>query len=246
MSAAPGVDQQTFALRLEYDGTDYCGSQLQANGPSIQGELERALAPLAGEARRVRLAGRTDAGVHASGQVAAVDLPPHWTASPLLRALNARLPQDIAVTAAVVAPAGFDPRRAARARRYRYTALDATVRAPLLRRSVWLVKHALDDDAMRASAAALVGEHDFAAFAGPPDRPGLSTVRLMKRVELRRRGSLLLFEFEATAFLPHQVRRTVGAAGSVAGQPDVAAVIRAARPASSSRSSGRTVRPVAT
>ncbi|HZU75125.1 MAG TPA: tRNA pseudouridine(38-40) synthase TruA, partial [Dehalococcoidia bacterium] len=201
---------QTFALKLEYDGAAFGGSQYQANARSVQGALEAALASL-GLCGRVALAGRTDAGVHAEGQVAAATLVRPWAASDLQCAINARLPEDAAVVAAAVAPEGFDPRRWAVSRRYRYRMLIGSVRSPLRRRHAWHVRYEVDEEAMRTAASALVGEHDFAAFGGRLGSAGGSTRRRMFDVALRRDGRLLELEFEATAFLPHQVRRTVGA-----------------------------------
>lgn len=198
-------------MRLEYDGAAFCGSQLQANGPSVQGELEQAAEQLAGHPLRARFAGRTDAGVHASGQVAAIELPARWTCAELQRALNARLPAEIAVTAIVEAPAGFDPRRQALWRRYRYRVWNDDVRSPLLRRSTWHVRYALDDAAMQRAAALLVGEHDFASFAALLKQPGATSVRTMYEATVSHEDRLLEFEFRANAFLPHQVRRMVGA-----------------------------------
>jgi len=177
----------------------------------VQGELERAAEPLAGHPLRARFAGRTDAGVHASGQVAVLSLPARWTAVELQRALNARLPAAMAVTAIVEAPAGFDPRRRALWRRYRYLVWNAEVRSPLLRRSAWHVRYVLDDAALQRAAALLVGEHDFASFAAPLKRSGATSIRTMYDAAVSREGRLLEFEFRANAFLPHQVRRMVGA-----------------------------------
>ncbi|MHB8575995.1 MAG: tRNA pseudouridine synthase A, partial [Dehalococcoidia bacterium] len=129
----------TFALRLEYDGAGFGGSQFQANARTVQGELERAIEPLTTCRRRVALAGRTDSGVHATGQVAAVQLPASWSAATVMQALNARLPEDLAVTAAVEAPEGFDPRHHAVSRRYVYRVLNDSTRSPLLRRTTWQV-----------------------------------------------------------------------------------------------------------
>jgi tRNA pseudouridine38-40 synthase len=107
--------------------------------------------------------------------------------------------------------AGFDPRRRARSRRYEYRVWNASVRSPLLRGRAWHVRYPLDDESLREAATLLVGEHDFAAFAGPLDPPGASTVRRVFAVAVERDGRLLRLEFGANAFLPHQVRRTVGA-----------------------------------
>jgi len=205
------VEYRTFALKLAYDGTAYAGSQWQANANTIQAELERALATLGGCQGRVAFAGRTDAGVHATGQVAAVRVTAKWTAGSLARALNALLPEDIAVVGATAAAEGFDPRRQAVRRRYQYQVLNAPVRSPLVRRTAWHVWQPLGEGAIDDAAALLIGEHDFASFAGPVTPRGASTVRWMHRVEIERRGALLELTFEANAFLPHQVRRMVGA-----------------------------------
>ncbi len=158
----------------------------------------------------MRFAGRTDAGVHAAGQVAAIEVPARWSAGTLQRALNARLPADIAVVAATEAPAGFDPRRRALWRRYRYQVWNAEFRSPLLRRSAWHVRHVLDDAAMQRAAALLVGEHDFASFAATLKQADATTLRMMHEAAVAREGRLLRLEFRANAFLPHQVRRMVG------------------------------------
>jgi tRNA pseudouridine38-40 synthase len=176
----------------------------------VQGELERAAAPLAGHPVRARFAGRTDAGVHATGQVAALIVPARWTAAELQRALNARLPDSIAVVAIAEAPAGFDPRRWALWRRYRYQVWNAEVRSPLLRRSAWHVRYTLDDATIQRAVALLRGEHDFASFAAPLKQAGATSVRTMYEAAVSRKGRLLEFQFRANAFLPHQVRRTVG------------------------------------
>ena len=200
---------RTIALRLEYDGSAFAGSQLQANAPTVQGALEDVLARLVGRSVRIRLAGRTDAGVHATGQVAAAEMPARWQPEELQRALNALLPEELAVNGAVVAPDGFDPRRRALWRQYRYTLSTSPVRSPLQRRMAWQVGAGLDIEAMRAAAYALIGEHDFAAF-GEPSKPGASTIREMKSARLCEWPERLVFGFTATAFLRGQVRRTVG------------------------------------
>jgi tRNA pseudouridine38-40 synthase len=226
---------RTIALRLEYDGAAFAGSQLQANAPTVQGALEEALARLTGSTVRVRLAGRTDAGVHALGQVAAAELPERWQPDTLQRALNALLPEELAVTGAIAAPAGFDPRRHALWRRYRYTLLTTPWRSPLWRRYAWHVSEELDRGAMRVALALLEGEHDFAAFGGPV-KEGASTVRCMHAASLHEAGTHIVLEFVANAFLPHQVRRTVGQLVEVGrGRETVegfAALLHAARPGS--------------
>lgn len=200
-----------IALLLEYDGAAYGGSQYQRNAPSIQGELEAALARLNGQPLRVALAGRTDAGVHATGQVAAFTTAARHSPATFVRALNALLPADIAVRAAAEVAENFDPRRHALRRCYRYCIVAASERRPLWRRTAWQVMAALDTAAMAQALAALPGEHDFAAFGGAPG-PGRSTIRRMERAWLERRGAAgIAVWLEANAFLPHQVRRTVGA-----------------------------------
>ena len=195
---------------LEYDGAGYGGSQVQANAPSVQGALEQAIEKLTGERVRAAFAGRTDAGVHASGQVAVFDTGARHSTETFARALNALLPEDIAVRGAVDAPEGFDPRRHATSRTYRYSVWNAPYRSALHRRTVWHVSRPLDVDAMGREAAVLVGEHDVASF-GAALSEGRGTVRRVFRSEVWRQGPLVLFEIEATAFLPHQVRRTAGA-----------------------------------
>jgi tRNA pseudouridine38-40 synthase len=224
---------RTFALRLEYDGSAFAGSQLQANARTVQGALEDVLVRLAGRPVRIRLAGRTDAGVHATGQVAAVEMPARWQAEELQKALNALLPEELAVSGAVVAPDGFDPRRRAQWRRYRYRLSTTAVRSPLRRRIAWQVGPGLDVEAMRAAVLTTQGERDFAAF-GEPSKPGASTVREMMTALLCERPERLEFEFTATAFLRGQVRRTVGQLVEVGrGKQSVAefeTLLRAARP----------------
>ena len=199
-----------LALLLEYDGTHYAGSQLQNNGPSIQGELERAIAAMTGAMSRVALAGRTDAGVHALGQVAAFSTVAPYSPDAFRGGINARLPDAIAGRAAAEVAAEFDPRRLALGRRYHYRIVNSVVRSPLLRERAWQIRARLDDSVMRKAALLLLGEHDFAAFASAEARRG-STRREVRAVELRRCGRGLTLEIEANAFLMHQVRRTVAA-----------------------------------
>lgn len=197
-----------IALLLEYDGTAYRGSQYQENGPSIQSELESAIRELTGDQGRVAFAGRTDAGVHALGQIAAFDTAAQLQPGEFMSGLNHFLPPDIAVRAAREAAVTFDPRRDARKRVYRYRIENGPGRSPLQRDRAWLVGRELDVAAMQAGARALEGRHDFAAFAGPYDG---STERTMQKCEVEARGRLVTLEMESRSFLPHQVRRTAGA-----------------------------------
>jgi tRNA pseudouridine38-40 synthase len=199
-----------LALLLEYDGRPYAGSQLQANGPSIQGELERAIEQMTSRFSRVAFAGRTDAGVHALGQVAAFDTDAPYRCEEFEGGLNTRLPDSIAVRAAREVDSGFDPRRHALSRRYRYTIVNSATRAPLEREQAWRVAAPLAVETMQNAAARLVGEHDFAAFASP-EQSRLGTRRMMHEVCIVRRGRRLEVEMTANAFLMHQVRRSVAA-----------------------------------
>jgi tRNA pseudouridine38-40 synthase len=195
-------------LRLEYDGANYSGWQLQAGQDSIQGRIENALERIFSEKVRIRGAGRTDAGVHARGQVAAFTLPRRFDAGDLMRALNALLPHDIAVIEADEIGDEFDPRRGARARVYEYRILNRRVRSAFEFRYAWLIRKALDAAAMNAAAQVFVGEHDFAAFRslGSDEK---TTVRRVFSSAWTGEGDRLTYRVEATAFLRHMVRTMV-------------------------------------
>lgn len=199
-----------FAAKVSYDGRAFAGSQLQPNARTVQGVLEEAAARLFGVRTRVRLAGRTDAGVHAVGQVAAWDAETRLDPATIGRALNALLPDDIAVRDIREVDPRFDPRRWARRRCYRYMLLTTRERQPLLRDIAWHVGPGLDLPAMMRATEALPGRRDFAACSGPLPS-GRSTVRTVHRAAWHSDGCCLLFEIEADAFLPHMVRRLVGA-----------------------------------
>jgi tRNA pseudouridine38-40 synthase len=199
------------ALLLEYEGTRYAGSQLQSNAPTVQGELEAAFTKTTGEKTRAAFAGRTDAGVHALGQVAALDTKSSLSAEKLRDALNAWLPRDIAVIAAADVHSAFDPRRRAVRRTYRYLIENRRARPAVGRDFCWHVGRPLDVEAMQSAAPGLLGEHDFAAFAGALEEPEASTVRRVEAFDVRRAGSRVVIEVTANAFLPHQVRRMAGA-----------------------------------
>lgn len=201
----------TFRLTLEYDGTDFAGWQSQRQGErTVQDTLAAALAEIAGERVRVLGAGRTDAGVHAEGQVAAASFATRLDAGTLARALNAKLPADLAVVAASLAAEGFDPRREANRKLYRYSLWNGAAPSPLRRRRFHHVREPLDVAAMAGAAAALVGRHDFASFRATGSRVG-STVRSLARasVEGEARGEIR-FELEGDGFLRHMVRNLVG------------------------------------
>jgi len=197
-------------LLLEYDGTRYCGWQVQPNGPSIQAEIERALATLHKAPRRVTAAGRTDAGVHALGQVCSFPEPAPLPLKAYVQGMNAILPEDIAVRAASLEPAGFDARRSAAGKRYRYRIENGPVRAPLSRLQAWHVYRPLDAAAMRAAAAHLVGRHDFACFQAA-DCACDHAVREVRRCEVTGEpGGRIDLVLEATAFVKHMVRTIAG------------------------------------
>src|ERR1700686_1560953 len=211
-------------LKLEYDGTNYSGWQMQSGQDSIQARLEEALARICGAPVRVRGAGRTDAGVHARGQAAAARLPRQFDPVELARALNAILPADIVVLEASAADEAFDPRRDARLRIYEYVVLNQPLRSVFERNSAWLVREPLDIGAMNAAARVFTGEHDFAAFRSV----GSAEETTLRRVEvsLRRRDDErhLTSRVEANAFLRHMVRTMVAAMvevgrGKSAGRP---------------------------
>ena len=195
---------------IEYDGTAFAGSQVQPNARTVQGELEKALNRLIGEATRVRLAGRTDAGVHATGQVAAfcyARTPRRGGGLPeLRRRLNAALPPDLSVRSLRPATAGFDPRREARWRVYRYRIGMNGVRHPLDRHRTLEIDEPLDVAAMRAAAARMLGERDFAAMGA--DAHG-RTVRHLAELSVVRHGDLLEIRVTANAFLRRMVRSIV-------------------------------------
>lgn len=196
-------------LILEYDGTNFCGWQIQPNGPTVQEAIERALATVLGERVRVLAAGRTDAGVHARGQVAAFRTSRAVDLTSLVRSLNALAGPDIAVVAAEEAPDGFDPRRDARARAYAYYVLNRSTPSPFWRHRAWHIGHILEVEAMHAAAAVLVGAHDFASFRGP-DCDAPHAVRRVFHSQVTRRGDLVVYEIEATGFLRHMVRNIMG------------------------------------
>jgi tRNA pseudouridine38-40 synthase len=226
--------QRRLALLVEYQGTAYGGSQLQKSVPTVQGALERALSSLTDESIRVALAGRTDAGTHAKGQVASFVTGSWHSAATFARALNALLPADIGVRDVAEVPLAFDPRRQALGRRYRYTLHLGSQRPALLRHFVWHLSAALDLETMTEAATCLIGRHDFAAFTQPSEARRRSTERVVAQTALRARGQLAIFDIEANAFLPQMVRRIVGALVEVGSgsktQSEFEALVRDAQP----------------
>ncbi|MCX7682606.1 MAG: tRNA pseudouridine(38-40) synthase TruA [Anaerolineae bacterium] len=193
---------------VAYDGTEYSGFQRQANAPTVQAALEAALAQIGQEGVTVLGAGRTDAGVHALGQVIAFDTSWAHGLEALLRAMNAVLPPDIVVRAIEEAPPDFHPRYDARSRCYRYTVYHAPVRCPLARRYSLHVSGSLDIEAMQRAAQLLPGTRDFASFGQPTE--GESTVRTVFQATVQASPPWLTFDIEANAFLYRMVRSIMG------------------------------------
>ena len=200
-----------LALTIEYEGTRYRGFQYQVNAPSVQEELEQAINRLTGERVRVKGAGRTDAGVHAQGQVIAFDTESAHSIATFVSAMNHYLPQDIAVREAHVVHPSFDPRRHARSRTYRYSILNSRTPSPLARRFTCHIREPLDVERMRRAAALFVGEHDFRNFAAPLPEGKTSSVRAVHDASIVQSGSIIEFWVTGNAFLQHQVRRMAGA-----------------------------------
>lgn len=207
-------------LTLAYDGAAFAGSQIQPEQRTVQGDIERALTALDGQMVRAVFAGRTDAGVHAVGQVAHADVhrvrePERWR-----QGLNGILPPDVRVTNVTVVPGGFHARYDAVGRQYRYLIWNGAVLPPLARGTMWHWRSPLDVAAMNAAARVLIGRHDFAAFAGDgkglPQRDARTTRTLwVAEWTAERRpeaiaGLALMFTIEGDGFLPHMVRNLVG------------------------------------
>jgi tRNA pseudouridine38-40 synthase len=196
-------------LTLEYDGAQFVGWQAQAEGRSVQGVLEQAVAKLAKESVRVTGAGRTDSGVHARGQVASLQVAQRLPLRAWTVGLNALLPADLACVNAEEVPEGFDARRWARGKRYIYSILQTPVRLPLMRGRAWEIRRPLDVEAMRRAAPGLLGAHDFSSFRAS-DCPANHPNRELKRLEVLDEGPRVRLIVEATAFLKHMVRNLTG------------------------------------
>jgi tRNA pseudouridine38-40 synthase len=229
--ARRGRTAPRFRATVEYDGTDFAGFQAQPGVRTVQGELEAALARLSGGIRQpVMGAGRTDAGVHATGQVIAFTYPGSLPVEALMESLNGVLPPDVAISGLRRAPTGFNPRYAARYREYRYSIWNGP-RSPLRERTALWVQQELDVAAMARGATAFEGRHDFSAFGGADPQP----VRTVHRLRVRRSGSEVTIDVRADAFLRGMVRRIVAILLAVGtGKLDASAVpglLVAGRPA---------------
>ena len=201
-----------IALIVEYDGADFSGSQFQLNARTVQGELESAAATIFGKnVGRISLASRTDAGVHAIGQVATIDVVSEMPNQEMLRAMNGNLPEDVCVKLVENVPDDFDPRRHAIARVYNYTINDGPTHSPINRRREYHVNRRLDVVAMAVAARNFVGVHDFASFAASTNQP-VSTVRRVEHANVfRTSANRIKLDIRANAFVRQQIRRTVAA-----------------------------------
>jgi tRNA pseudouridine38-40 synthase len=195
---------------LEYDGTEFLGFQRQAHGRTVQGEVEAALQKIGWTGHSILGAGRTDTGVHASGQVIAFDWDWKHSDNDLMRALNANLPPDAAVKQVSQCSADFHPRYRAQARHYRYTLYNTITRLPLANRYAWHLSQALDVEALQVASQHLLGRHDFATFGTDPDERD-NTTRTVSQAEWRRANEWFYFDIQADAFLYRMVRSVVGA-----------------------------------
>lgn len=199
-----------YRVTIEYDGTPFVGWQVQTSGPSVQGRIAEAIHKLSGESVAVSGAGRTDAGVHAIGQVAHVDLSRAWLADTVRAALNFHLkPDPIAIVACAIVPDTFEARFSAIARHYRYRILVRPARPALARDRVWWVPQRLDAGAMAEAAQVLVGRHDFTTFRAAGCQ-AKSPVKTLDRLGVRADGEEIIVEASARSFLHSQVRSMVG------------------------------------
>ncbi|MBN1257419.1 MAG: tRNA pseudouridine(38-40) synthase TruA [Planctomycetes bacterium] len=200
---------RTIKLIIEYDGSNYCGWQIQPNGPTIQGELEKAVFALTGNESRVEGSGRTDSGVHALAQVAHFLTDSDMPGEAFSRALNAHLPKDISVRESMEATGDFHARFSALGKVYRYEIENAATRPALDFTRVWWVSWELDENLLNQATLYILGEHDFTSFADA-ERDGGDNIRTVERAEWRREGRRLSFEIEGNGFLYKMVRCLVG------------------------------------
>ena len=200
-----------YKLTIEYDGTPYCGWQKQDNGPSVQEEIETAVTKFSGETARLYVAGRTDAGVHATGQVAHVDLEKDYPEQTVAKALNYHLNQIpyISIVACEQVSGDFHARFSATKRHYLYKILNRQAPSPIQDKRALHVKHPLDVAAMHKAAQNLLGLHDFSTFRSTQCQAD-SPVRTLDRIDIVREGDEISFIIEAKSFLHHQVRNFVG------------------------------------
>lgn len=199
-----------YRITLAYDGTDYCGWQIQLGQPTIQGLLNAALERLDGAPVTTFAAGRTDAGVHAEGQVVSFRLSKNWSGANLRKALNGNLPPDVRVLDAATVADQFHARFDAKGKTYRYRIFVAEVMSPFWVRYAWHYPHALDSAKLVEDAQTLVGTHDFTAFT-VANCETKTRVRTVTEVRVEREADLLTLYFSGEGFLRYQVRTMVGA-----------------------------------
>ncbi|MDB5418584.1 MAG: tRNA pseudouridine synthase [Phenylobacterium sp.] len=217
-----------YRLVIEYDGRPYHGFQAQGALASVQASIERAVKGFCGEALRLQAAGRTDAGVHATGQVIHVDLAKDWKPAVVRDALNAHLvPEPIAILEASVAPDGWHARFSATERRYLYRILNRKSPPALDQGRVWHVKKPLDAEAMHAAAQILVGHHDFTTFRDLACQ-AKSPMKTLDVASVRREGGEVILEFASRSFLHRQVRSMTGTLAEVGVGRWTAAQVKAA------------------
>lgn len=204
-----------YKLTIEYDGTPFVGWQIQDNGPSVAGAIAEAVEKFSGERADVSGAGRTDAGVHALGQVAHVDLGKDWETDVVRDALNAQLrPHPVAIIAAEKVPGDFHARFSAKARHYLYRIVNRRADLALDRERVWKVARPLDAAAMHEAAQRLVGRHDFTTFRSA-ECQAKSPVKTLDRLAATRAGGEIRVTVSARSFLHNQVRSMVGSLAQV-------------------------------
>lgn len=206
-SQVPGI---RIVLIMEYDGASYYGFQLQANQPTIQGEIEKAWYKLTGERVRVMAASRTDTGVHAEGQAVSFNTNSSLPMQTFVNGLNYYLPCDIAAKAAFRVADTFNVRRDAISREYNYYILNSPTQSPIRRSFAYLVTGRLDIEVMNQACQSLVGEHDFTSFTTLDEARTGSTVRHVHKAEVKKNKELVIFNIVANSFLRHQVRNMVG------------------------------------
>ena len=204
----PGV--RNFKIIIEYDGSQYCGWQRQNNDPTIQETIEKALMKMTDQKISVIGSGRTDAGVHAYGQVANFKCDTRLSAGDFLGGLNSLTPEDIVIAACEEVPDEFHARFCATSKIYQYCILNRSNPAAIMRQYAWHIRKALDLDAMRTALPHLIGSHDFKAFEGAGS-PRAHTIRKVYEVDLRKENDgYVVFEIEADGFLRYMVRNIVG------------------------------------
>jgi len=201
---------RTVRLLIEYDGTPYSGWQAQANGSTIQEEIERSINKVTGESVRIAGSGRTDAGVHALGQVASFRTESDIAGERFAPALNSHLPPQIAILHSAWVPNSFHARKSAKGKTYRYRILNRRMRPALLRDKVYHFAPDLDIAAMRTAAAHIVGEHDFYAFTPPASERPMGYLREVYSLEIAQQGDEIVIDVSGSGFLHNMVRIIAG------------------------------------